>query len=402
MCPLLFLFIFWGVKTEKGPLHFAQITIGSSTQFLPHFSFLLAPQTHLRKMEHNSVNKAEAERLLGIAEKLLHNRDLNGSREFAILAQETEPLLEGSDQILAIVDVLLAAEKKINNNHHDWYAVLQLEKTIDSDAIRKQYRKLALLLHPDKNKFPFADQAFKLVADAWAVLSDANRKTGFDKEFGVFTKVDLGSGSKFPVRRGRPPGSKNKQTGGKKENTPRQQPQAAPAPAPHPPAPKMTNFWTMCPYCYNLYQYQRVYEGCCLRCENCQRAFEAVMLPSLPPLVPGKEAYYCTWGYFPMGYTTGDVGGGKGGNAAPAGFPNWMPPVFAQPQQGGKNVNAEAAAPQQEFTPGQQRSSRNGETGNRAEGRAPVVDISDGSPAKEYRPTPAKKRGRPRKYPLQG
>ncbi|KAK9994659.1 hypothetical protein SO802_024362, partial [Lithocarpus litseifolius] len=88
---------------------------------------------------------------------------------FAILAQETEPLLDGSNQILAVTDVLLAAEKRMNN-HHDWYSILQLDRrSDDQELIKKQYRRLVLLLHPDKNKFPLADQAFKLVADAWAV-----------------------------------------------------------------------------------------------------------------------------------------------------------------------------------------------------------------------------------------
>ncbi|KAK3033775.1 hypothetical protein RJ639_034217 [Escallonia herrerae] len=142
-------------------------------------------------MEQNT-SRAEAERLLGIAEKLLQNKDLNGSRDFAVLAQETEPLLDGSDQILAVVDVLLAAEKRINNNHLDWYGILQPDRrTDDLETVKKQYRRLALLLHPDKNKFPFADAVFKLVADSWAVLSNQTRKSSYDVEVNMFTKVDL-------------------------------------------------------------------------------------------------------------------------------------------------------------------------------------------------------------------
>ncbi|XP_039065521.1 uncharacterized J domain-containing protein C17A3.05c-like [Hibiscus syriacus] len=158
-------------------------------------------------MEENG-SRAEALRLLGMAEKLLQNRDFNGSRDFAILAQETEPLLEGSDRILAVADVLLAAEKKINN-HHEWYSILQLDRrSEENDFIKKQYRHLALLLHPDKNKFPFADHAFKIVADAWAVLSNASKKSQCDKNFGFFTRIDFSSSGdpsnqsgKLPVTR---------------------------------------------------------------------------------------------------------------------------------------------------------------------------------------------------------
>ena len=42
-------------------------------------------------------NRAEVEHLLKISEKLLQTRDLIGSREFMILAQEIELLLDGSN-----------------------------------------------------------------------------------------------------------------------------------------------------------------------------------------------------------------------------------------------------------------------------------------------------------------
>ena len=147
-------------------------------------------------MEANT-SRAEAERLLGVSEKLLQNRDLNGSRDFAVLAQETEPLLDGSDQILAVVDVLLAAERRINN-HHDWYSILQVDtRCDDQELIKRQYRRLALLLHPDKNKFAFADQAFKLVAQAWAVLSDSIKKPLYDNELNLYSKIDLTTTSTY-------------------------------------------------------------------------------------------------------------------------------------------------------------------------------------------------------------
>ncbi|XP_010424944.1 PREDICTED: uncharacterized protein LOC104710101 [Camelina sativa] len=249
-------------------------------------------------------NRAEAERLLGIAEKLLESRDLNGSKEFAILAQETEPLLEGTDQILAVVDVLLSsASQNLVKNQPNWYEILQIEdpeqSSADNDLIKKQYRRLALLLHPDKNRFPFADQAFKFVLDAWEVLSTPSKKSQFDRDLNlIFTKVDLNN------------------QGRKKKTTVNE---------------KMATFWTACPYCYSLHEYPRVYQEYCIRCQNCQRAFHAASIPQLPPLIPGKDEYYCCWGFFPMGFI-----GGKGGEAAAiangvdaAKFPNWMPPVFS-------------------------------------------------------------------------
>ncbi|GJR84981.1 hypothetical protein Tco_0208992 [Tanacetum coccineum] len=66
-----------------------------------------------------STNRAEAERLMGITEKLLQNKDLKGCRDFTLLAQEIEPLLDGSDQILAIVGILIASDKKSTTKSTD-------------------------------------------------------------------------------------------------------------------------------------------------------------------------------------------------------------------------------------------------------------------------------------------
>ncbi|KAL6176809.1 hypothetical protein ACLB2K_053442 [Fragaria x ananassa] len=269
-------------------------------------------------MDHNP-NRAEAERLLGIAEKLLTNRDLTSSRDFAILAQETEPLIDGSDQILAVVDVLLAADKRVNN-HHDWYAILQLDRRSDDlDLIKKSYRRLALLLHPDKNKYAFADHAFRLVADAWAVLSDPTRKPVFDTELNLYSPVDL--------------------AGTASASNPNKLPRS-----------RLSSFWTACPYCYILYEYPGVYENCCLRCQNCKRGFEAVVVPNLPPMVHGQDAYYCCWGFFPLGYVGGssaNKGKGKGkGKAADAeAFPTWMPAMFKTPTPQNKTPEPSRASP---------------------------------------------------------
>ncbi|KAK8642714.1 hypothetical protein V6N13_012050 [Hibiscus sabdariffa] len=223
-----------------------------------------------------SGNRAEAIRLLGIAEKLLQSRDFNGSRDFAILAQETEPLLDGSDQILAIADVILAAEKRINN-HQDWYSILQIDgRSDDNDLIKKQYRRLALLLHPDKNKFPFADHAFKLVADAWAILSNSSKKSVYDKELSLFTRIDLSSGGDGSNQAGKLPVTRKGQNQERGQywmpnaNTQNENQRS-----------KSSTFWTACPYCYRLFEYHRAYEGCCLRCQNCEKAFHAGLCPEV-------------------------------------------------------------------------------------------------------------------------
>ncbi|CAN4126326.1 unnamed protein product [Withania somnifera] len=150
-------------------------------------------------MEHpffiNNVptsNRPEALRLLSIAEKLLTNRDLVGSKSFATRARESDPTLSPvTDQILGTVDALIASEKRINNHHFDYYSILQIpnNQTQNTDFIAEQYRRLALLLNPQTNSFPFSDQAFRIVVDAFAVLSNPLRKSMYDKELGFFVNL---------------------------------------------------------------------------------------------------------------------------------------------------------------------------------------------------------------------
>ncbi|KAK1408623.1 hypothetical protein QVD17_40553 [Tagetes erecta] len=62
----------------------------------------------------------------------------------------------------------------------DWYILLQVEDNVSLDIIRKKYHKYALLLHPDKNKHPKAEFAFKLVSQAYTCLSDEAKRLEFD------------------------------------------------------------------------------------------------------------------------------------------------------------------------------------------------------------------------------
>ncbi|ROW06881.1 hypothetical protein VMCG_03971 [Cytospora schulzeri] len=66
----------------------------------------------------------------------------------------------------------------------DFYDILGLEtvKTTCTEAdIKKAYRKQSLLTHPDKNGHENADEAFKMVARAFSVLGDKEKREKFDR-----------------------------------------------------------------------------------------------------------------------------------------------------------------------------------------------------------------------------
>lgn len=62
----------------------------------------------------------------------------------------------------------------------DYYEILGVEKTATEIELKKAYRKLALQMHPDKNKAPGATEAFKAIGNAFAVLSDEGKRSKYD------------------------------------------------------------------------------------------------------------------------------------------------------------------------------------------------------------------------------
>ena len=62
----------------------------------------------------------------------------------------------------------------------DYYSVLNLSSEVSQDDIKKAYRKLALKLHPDKNKASDAEERFKELGEAYEVLSDSLKRREYD------------------------------------------------------------------------------------------------------------------------------------------------------------------------------------------------------------------------------
>lgn len=221
-------------------------------------------------------NKDEALRAKEIAEKKFSDREYAGAKKFALKALNLYPALDGLSQFLTNLDVYISAENKVSGEM-DWYGILGVNPFDDEETVRKQYRKLALTLHPDKNKSLGAEGAFKLVSEAWSLLSDKTKRLEYNlkrslKGFQPKTPNHAGSQSEVPGSNGFYNFNKNATSNVRAGNS---NAQARHASVPRPQK-KADTFWTICNRCRTHYEYLRVYLNHRLLCPNCNEAFLAI------------------------------------------------------------------------------------------------------------------------------
>ena len=65
-------------------------------------------------------------------------------------------------------------------NDKDYYAILGVSSDASTDDIRKSFQKLARQYHPDVNKEDGAEEKFKEISEAYAVLSDPDKRKRYD------------------------------------------------------------------------------------------------------------------------------------------------------------------------------------------------------------------------------
>ncbi|KAI3457720.1 hypothetical protein Pfo_014383 [Paulownia fortunei] len=210
-------------------------------------------------------NLEEAVRAKAFAEKQFVEKNFMGAKNYALKAQMLCPELEGISQMVATFGVYMASEAKINGEL-DFYSILGLDPSVDKSKLKKQYKKMAVLLHPDKNKTVGADGAFRLVSEAWTLLSDGAKRSSYDQRRNLFAGYGAGAGgyencSKFSSSHGR-----------------------------------LDTFWTVCTSCHVQYEYLRKYVNKRLSCKNCRGVFIAVET-GLAPLTGSFP--YSNYSYVP-------------------------------------------------------------------------------------------------------
>ena len=92
----------------------------------------------------------------------------------------------------------MSAERK----KKDYYEILGVSRNATQEEIKEAYRKLALKYHPDVNKSKEAEEKFKEITEAYAVLSDPEKRRQYDMygEEGIYsqyTQEDIFRGVNF-------------------------------------------------------------------------------------------------------------------------------------------------------------------------------------------------------------
>lgn len=86
-------------------------------------------------------------------------------------------------------------------SQRDYYEILGVPKDAEHETIKDAFRRLALRYHPDRNKEPDAEERFKEIAEAYAVLSDPRKRADYDARgraaFADFSPEDFFSGIDF-------------------------------------------------------------------------------------------------------------------------------------------------------------------------------------------------------------
>ncbi|XP_045464639.1 dnaJ homolog subfamily B member 14-like [Harmonia axyridis] len=153
-------------------------------------------------------NKDEATHCLDIAEKCIQQKNFGRGIKFLNKSLTLYPSEKAQSLLNSIQDLpyqkdcrpSLELRKKISPkcrtrshtpdeldeiiiqilNSHNYYDILKLDKDATDKEIKKSYKQLALILHPDKTQQPGAAEAFKSIRNAASILTDGAKRRVYD------------------------------------------------------------------------------------------------------------------------------------------------------------------------------------------------------------------------------
>ncbi|XP_008236435.1 PREDICTED: uncharacterized protein LOC103335205 [Prunus mume] len=188
----------------------------------------------------------EARGLKSVAEAKCKDSNFKSALKYAKRAERLCPNLDGISSMVTSFKILRTASKTPDPN---WYKILQVEPFAHTNTIKKNYKKLAFLLHPDKNPHAGSEEAFKLVSEAFRFLSDKLKRKEYDMRLRIRIQDEKikeggvgGLGSSVVVER--------------------------------------ETFWTSCSTCRLFHQFERRYLGHNLVCPSCRKSFKALEVES--------------------------------------------------------------------------------------------------------------------------
>ncbi|XP_010509602.1 PREDICTED: dnaJ homolog subfamily C member 21-like [Camelina sativa] len=173
-----------------------------------------------------------------LAESSFNSGDLMSALIHARKALGLSPDSEGLSAMVTAFEIISSAAATAGGMP-EWYKVLKVEPFSHINTIKQQYRKLALVLHPDKNPYAGCEEGFKLLNEALSVFSDKVRRTEYDMKLRIRIQSEMVSGCDD---------DDDDET---------------------------STFSTVCSGCRSVHKFGRKYLGQNLMCTSCKNSFEA-------------------------------------------------------------------------------------------------------------------------------